>query len=232
MAAWTHDDNILRPHAKRGGHTPALLPSHQPSAIKAKGSASERYKSGVHANQRQVIRLGAHKKSRTQQGKMAENKFDIIVYGATSFVGQIITRYMHEQFADGSIKWAIAGRSLSKLQQLSDTIGLAGIELIVADAADENALVQICARTKVVMSTVGPYALYGDLLVQVCATTGTHYCDSFFDGGLHRHAAFEQIFQSTRCRIPSFGRSISSASPRGAFNKQSIRVGVCPVNCR
>lgn len=108
---------------------------------------------------------------------MAENKFDIIVYGATSFVGQIITRYMHEQFADGSIVWAIAGRSRSKLQQLSDTIGLSGVELIVADAADENALLQMCARTKVVMSTVGPYALYGDLLVKLCATTGTHYCD-------------------------------------------------------
>ncbi|MEY4998182.1 MAG: hypothetical protein RIS00_226, partial [Pseudomonadota bacterium] len=67
---------------------------------------------------------------------MTETKFDIIVYGATSFVGQIITRYMHEQFADGSIRWAIAGRSLNKLQQVSDTIGLSGVELIVADAAD------------------------------------------------------------------------------------------------
>lgn len=108
---------------------------------------------------------------------MTDKTFDIIVYGATSFVGQIITRYMHEQFADGSIKWAIAGRSLSKLQMVSDMIGLSGVELIVADAADENGLVQMCARTKVIMSTVGPYALYGDLLVRVCTATGTHYCD-------------------------------------------------------
>lgn len=108
---------------------------------------------------------------------MTDKTFDIIVYGATSFVGQIITRYMHEQFSDGSIVWAMAGRSLSKLQKVSDAIGLAGVELIVADATDETALQEMCARTKVVMSTVGPYALYGDLLVQVCATTGTHYCD-------------------------------------------------------
>ena len=108
---------------------------------------------------------------------MTETKFDIIVYGATSFVGQIITRYMHEQFADGSIRWAIAGRSLNKLQQVSDTIGLSGVELIVADAADESALRQMCAQTNVVISTVGPYALYGDVLVRVCATTGTDYCD-------------------------------------------------------
>lgn len=108
---------------------------------------------------------------------MADKKFDIIVYGATSFVGQIITRYMHEQFADGSIVWAIAGRSRSKLQHISDAIGLSGVEMIVADAADEAALRQMCAQTTVIMSTVGPYALYGDLLVGVCATTGTHYCD-------------------------------------------------------
>ncbi|MDM7956958.1 trans-acting enoyl reductase family protein [Blastomonas sp.] len=108
---------------------------------------------------------------------MTDNKLDIIVFGATSFVGQIITRYMHEQFADGSIKWAIAGRSPSKLQSLSDTIGLAGVEQILANASDETALKQMCDRTKVVMSTVGPYALYGDLLVKACATTGTHYCD-------------------------------------------------------
>jgi short subunit dehydrogenase-like uncharacterized protein len=108
---------------------------------------------------------------------MTDKAFDIIVYGATSFVGQIITRYMHEQFADGSIAWAIAGRSLSKLQKVSDTIGLTGVELIVADATDEAALQRMCARTRVVMSTVGPYALYGDLLVEVCAVTGTDYCD-------------------------------------------------------
>lgn len=108
---------------------------------------------------------------------MTDANLDIIVYGATSFVGQIITRHMHERFADGSIRWAIAGRSLAKLQSVSDAIGLSGIELIVADAADEAALRQMCARTRVVMSTVGPYALYGSLLVQVCATSGTHYCD-------------------------------------------------------
>ncbi|GGB76047.1 saccharopine dehydrogenase family protein [Blastomonas aquatica] len=108
---------------------------------------------------------------------MTDRTFDIIVYGATSFVGQIITRYMHEQFSDGSITWAIAGRSRSKLQKVSDAIGLAGVDILVADAADETALTKICARTKVVISTVGPYALYGDLLVQVCSATGTHYCD-------------------------------------------------------
>ncbi|WP_340586898.1 saccharopine dehydrogenase family protein [Erythrobacter alti] len=108
---------------------------------------------------------------------MTDRKFDIIVYGATSFVGQIITRYMHGHCSDGSVRWAIAGRSRSKLQKLSDDIGLAGVELIVADATDEAALRAMCEQAKVVMSTVGPYALYGDTLVKVCVETGTHYCD-------------------------------------------------------
>ena len=98
---------------------------------------------------------------------MTDKTFDIVVYGATSFVGQIMTRYMQAQFGDGSIRWAIAGRSQDKLQKLSETIGLSGIEMLVADASDEAALEAICARTRVVVSTVGPYALYGDTLVKV-----------------------------------------------------------------
>jgi short subunit dehydrogenase-like uncharacterized protein len=108
---------------------------------------------------------------------MTDQKFDIIVYGASSFVGQIMTRYMHEQFADVSISWAIAGRSQSKLEKLSHDIGLSGIEILIADASDEDALKAMCGRGKVVISTVGPYALYGDTLVKVCAESGTHYCD-------------------------------------------------------
>lgn len=108
---------------------------------------------------------------------MTDKNFDIILYGATSFVGQIMTRYMHEQFSDGSVKWAIAGRSQSKLESVSQEIGLNDIEMIIADAQDEAALSALCSRTKVVVSTVGPYALYGDKLVEICARSGTHYCD-------------------------------------------------------
>ena len=84
---------------------------------------------------------------------MAQHEFDIIVYGATSFVGQIMTRYMHTQFAEGKIKWAIAGRSQAKLETLSAETGLSGVEMIVADAKDEAALNAMAARTKVVQAT-------------------------------------------------------------------------------
>lgn len=126
------------------------------------------------------LRSNSHRPPRDanrSETQMTDQTFDIIIYGATSFVGQIMTRYMSEQFGDATIRWAIAGRSRSKLEKLSKDIGLSGIEMLVADASDEAALQAMCARTKVIVSTVGPYALYGDTLVKVCAASGTHYCD-------------------------------------------------------
>jgi short subunit dehydrogenase-like uncharacterized protein len=107
-------------------------------------------------------------------------KFDIIIFGATSFVGQILTRYMLAQFAvDGEIKWAIAGRSQSKLNELKLSLGTSGeaLDIVVADAADEDSLHSLCSATRVVISTVGPYAIYGEPLVKTCVALGTDYCD-------------------------------------------------------
>jgi short subunit dehydrogenase-like uncharacterized protein len=107
-------------------------------------------------------------------------KFDIIIFGATSFVGQILTRYMLNQFAvGGELKWAIAGRSQNKLNELKISLGTAGeaLDTLVADAADEDSLHSLCLSTRVIISTVGPYALYGEPLVKVCVALGTDYCD-------------------------------------------------------
>lgn len=103
--------------------------------------------------------------------------FDIIIYGATSFVGQILVRYMRDEPSAKSVKWAIAGRSETKLKNVIKATGLSDIETLIADAHDEDALRNMCAQGSVIISTVGPYALYGDTLVKVCAETGTHYCD-------------------------------------------------------
>jgi short subunit dehydrogenase-like uncharacterized protein len=111
---------------------------------------------------------------------MSTPSHDLIVFGATSFVGQILARYLAEQFGtQGSLKWAIAGRSEQKLAALRNSLGLAAgkVPLVVADAADEAALRRLCESTRVVVSTVGPYALYGEPLVKACAETGTDYCD-------------------------------------------------------
>jgi short subunit dehydrogenase-like uncharacterized protein len=105
---------------------------------------------------------------------------DVVLFGATSFVGQILARHLAE--APGGhrgLKWAIAGRSKDKLEALRASLGpkSARLPLVVADASDAAALGRMCAETRVVVSTVGPYALYGEPLVQACAESGTDYCD-------------------------------------------------------
>lgn len=107
-------------------------------------------------------------------------EFDFVIYGATSFVGEITAKYVMSQYgAQGAYKWAIAGRSDEKLAALKDELGEGAKELptIIANSNDEASLEAMCAKTRLVISTVGPYALYGDALVKVCANSGTHYCD-------------------------------------------------------
>ncbi|MDP4546245.1 MAG: saccharopine dehydrogenase NADP-binding domain-containing protein [Marinobacter sp.] len=106
--------------------------------------------------------------------------YDLIVFGATSFVGQILTSYLAKNYGiGGEVKWAIAGRSEGKLNDLKATLGASAADLpvLIADASDETALIALCEQTKVVISTVGPYALYGEPLIKACVTTGTDYCD-------------------------------------------------------
>lgn len=112
--------------------------------------------------------------------KSAETTYDLVVFGATSFVGQILTRYLLETYGLGkTVNWAIAGRSEAKLNTLKSDLGskAKNLPVILADAADEQALQAMCAQTRVIISTVGPYALYGEPLVQACVRAGTDYCD-------------------------------------------------------
>ena len=106
-----------------------------------------------------------------------DRPLDLVVFGATSFVGQILCRHLVERHGtDGSLRWAIAGRSASKLASVAADTG-ATVEQIVVDAADAAGLADLAGRTKVVVSTVGPYALYGSPLVAAVAAAGTDYCD-------------------------------------------------------
>jgi len=111
---------------------------------------------------------------------MSGPQFDLVVFGATSFVGKLLCRYLSERHgAAGALKWAAAARSQAKLEALRTELGpaAAGLALIVADAGDAAALRAMCSRARVVVSTVGPYALYGEPLVKECAHGGTDYCD-------------------------------------------------------
>src|SRR5260370_6456556 len=110
---------------------------------------------------------------------MPSSKFDIIVYGATGFTGQLVAEYLAAHYrGDRNLKWAVAGRSLDKLASVRDAIGAAAdTALIAADAGDPASLQAMVDQTKSVVSTVGPYQLYGSELVAVCAATGTDYLD-------------------------------------------------------
>lgn len=101
--------------------------------------------------------------------------YDVIVFGATSFVGKILSRYLANQPA-GTLRWAMAARSQTKLDELSRELDV-DVPLLIADASDEASLKALCAQANVIISTVGPYALYGEPLVRACVETGTDYCD-------------------------------------------------------
>lgn len=110
---------------------------------------------------------------------MASSKFDIVVYGATGFTGRLVAEYLAEHYrGDRDLKWAMAGRSLDKLVSVRDTIGApADTPLIVADASDPASLTAMIDQTRSVISTVGPYLLYGSELLAACVATGTDYFD-------------------------------------------------------
>jgi len=107
------------------------------------------------------------------------SKFDIIVYGATGFTGQLVAEYLASHYAGNSdLKWAMAGRNLDKLASVRDAIGApADTALITADAGDPVSLKAMIDQTRSVLTTVGPYQLYGSELVAACAASGTDYFD-------------------------------------------------------
>jgi short subunit dehydrogenase-like uncharacterized protein len=110
---------------------------------------------------------------------MSSSKFDIVVYGATGFTGQLIAEYLAAHYkGDSGLKWAMAGRSKDKLASVRDAIGApTDTPLIVADAADPASLKAMVAQTKSVITTVGPYQLYGNELIATCVESGTDYLD-------------------------------------------------------
>ena len=110
---------------------------------------------------------------------MSSSKFDIVVYGATGFTGQLVAEYLAAQYkGDATLKWAMAGRSKDKLASVRDAIGAsANTPLIVADSSDVASLKAMVGQAKCVISTVGPYQLYGNDLIAVCVEAGTDYVD-------------------------------------------------------
>jgi short subunit dehydrogenase-like uncharacterized protein len=103
-------------------------------------------------------------------------EYDLVLYGASGFVGALTAQYLR-QAAPPDARIALAGRSLARVEQVREESGRPEWGVIVADAGDPHSLAALAARTRVVATTVGPYARYGLPLVGACAEAGTHYAD-------------------------------------------------------
>jgi len=107
-------------------------------------------------------------------------EFDIVLWGGSSFIGKLVAEHLHQKYGvNGGLCWAIGGRNKGKLEATRASLGAGAEELpiIVGDARDRQFLGSMVENTKVVLSTVGPYALYGKELIEACAANGTDYCD-------------------------------------------------------
>ncbi len=108
----------------------------------------------------------------------ADRPFDIVVYGATGYTGRLVAEYLAHHYQGKGPKWAMAGRSAAKLAQVRDLIGApADTPLVVANSDDPASMKALAQSTRVVVTTVGPYQLYGEPLLAACVAAGTDYAD-------------------------------------------------------
>ncbi|MGN6585874.1 MAG: saccharopine dehydrogenase family protein [Solirubrobacterales bacterium] len=111
----------------------------------------------------------------------ASRRYDLALFGATGFTGGLTADYLAAH-APAEMRWALVGRNRAKLDEVAARLAAASPDapkpdVIIADAADAEALRKVAEETRVVITTVGPYALYGGPLVAACAAAGTDYCD-------------------------------------------------------
>ena len=105
-------------------------------------------------------------------------EFDIIIWGASGFTGRLVVEYLFKQYGtSGNLKWAMAGRNQEKLENVRASIADTSVPIVVSDSSDEASIKQMVLRTKVICTTVGPYAVYGSKLVAACVENKAHYCD-------------------------------------------------------
>src|SRR4249919_3539852 len=112
---------------------------------------------------------------------MADREYDIVLFGATGFTGGLTAEYLARNAPD-TLRWALAGRSASKLEAVRERLAkidprYAELPLLEADVQDSASIDAVARSTRVVITTVGPYALYGAPLVGACAHAGTDYVD-------------------------------------------------------
>ena len=110
---------------------------------------------------------------------MSERELDVVVFGASGYTGKLVAEYIQSEYGEnGSVKWAIAGRNREKLEGIREELGLSSdLSILEVDSNDQGSLNAMTGSTKCVLTTVGPYQLYGSNLVESCAKNGTDYVD-------------------------------------------------------
>jgi short subunit dehydrogenase-like uncharacterized protein len=170
---------------------------------------------------------------------MTRRPYDVVLYGASGFVGRQTVAYFAQHA--GKLRWALAGRNEAKLCEARDAAGAGAAKagIVIADAADDDALAALAAQTKVVASTAGPFALYGSALVAACVEHGTHYCDitgetpwvrAMIDR--HHEQAAEQGTRIVPCcgfdSVPSdIGALLIATEVRRASGQTCVRIKAC-----
>ncbi|NVO06125.1 MAG: saccharopine dehydrogenase NADP-binding domain-containing protein [Rhodoferax sp.] len=134
-----------------------------------------------------------------------EKEFDVVVFGATGFTGSLVAEYLHSSYGtNAEVRWAMVGRSASKLAEVRDRIGAPkSLQLLFADAADAAALEAIARRARVIITTVGPYQWVGEPLLAACARCGTDYVDLCGEPGWMAQmiAKYQTVAQASGARI-------------------------------
>lgn len=108
---------------------------------------------------------------------MTRRDLDIVVYGATGFVGRRAARYLAQAEDAAELALGIAGRDADKLEAVRASLGRDDVQVVVADADDLDAVAAMTARARVVLNTAGPFARYGDHVVAACVASRSHYVD-------------------------------------------------------
>ena len=107
------------------------------------------------------------------------NKYDFVIYGATGFTGKLVVEYAIKQYNNNNeVSWAIAGRNNEKLEHVQEKYNLpSDIGKIIVDSNDQGSIDEMVSQTKCVLTTVGPYQLYGEKIIKTCISSGTDYVD-------------------------------------------------------
>ena len=158
-----------------------------------------------------------------------EKKYEIILFGATGFTGQLCAKYFKQNYPD--LTWAIAGRDKNKLDDINNKFNL-NVDTLVADGDNLEALRVMAGQAKVILSTAGPFARYSDLLVQACVEQGTHYTDITGENHWvrtlidkhHENASLKGVRIVPSCGYDSIPSDIGTFFAVSQFNKPVKRV--------